>query len=127
MTDNLYVELKEMATSHERRLNQYDIWKESISNSVSEIKGWQEKTCKAMTETRMELIGKIDQAALASSQHSENLIATLHAIQLENATEKGRREQSNKNLYLFISLIGLLPIIVGGIGILIFYFSGHKP
>lgn len=126
MNDNLYVELKEMTTSHERRLNQYDVWKEGISNAVTEIKGWQQKTCKEMTETRIELIQKIEHASVASAAQAEKLVNIITSIQLENATEKGRREQSNKNLYLFIALMGLLPIIVGGIGILIFYFSGHK-
>lgn len=133
MSDPILERLINMTDGHERRLNQFDVWKSEISgkldnfsNSIKKIEDWQQQTCKQMVETKKEVMMNITQLSTSHKENSDKLTETLTKIRLENAEEKGRREQSNKNLYLLISVMGLLPMIVSGIGMLIFYFSGHK-
>lgn len=97
----------DIIANHERRLNDFDVWKERTSGQVNAIlkaledsKNAQDRTCEVLAQTGTLLSSKLE--SVANIQHS---------MQLESATERGRSEQKAKSLYLFITLMGLLPMI----------------
>lgn len=80
-------EYAEVIASHERRINDFSEWKSQISSELSSIRATQLSTTETMKETRQEIVGQ-----------QKQIITTLQAMQIENATlaERIRAESEHK-------------------------------
>lgn len=97
-------ELAAIMSTHERRLNETDVWKERTSGQIQQV-------LQKVEDGRLsqERSNEMSSALInAVNLKIDGQSSQLHTMQLDNAVDRGVREQSQKNLYLFIGLIGVI-------------------
>ena len=100
MADSQIHDCKDLASKlgwHDTRIKDLEEFKAQTTAKLQSIENLQERTFREMTTV---------------ATKTDSIAINQQTIQLDMAKETGRREQSSKNLYIFIALVGLLPKLV---------------